>query len=80
MLAGFFSKPLQVQRFKRFRYLIMGYTPIPYFIGNVHSRIKEQVGNSEQNEVIEDSIFLSFIMIKSIKALQFLIIGHLRLF
>ena len=37
----------------------MGYKSITYFIDNMYSPIKEHVGNSEQNEVIGDSVFLA---------------------
>ena len=56
ILAYFSTKPLQRQLFKRFRYLIMGYTSIVYFIGNMYPPIKECVGDMIQNEVIGDSI------------------------
>ena len=59
MLADFCTESLQGQIFKMFRYFIMGYTYIKDLIGNRYYPIKEYVGNSEQNELIWDSVFLS---------------------
>ena len=70
----------------------MGYKSITYFIDNMYSPIKEHVGNSEQNEVIGDSVFLAeknnwvqidryrLITIKYRKDLKYLILGGLRPF
>ena len=58
ILADFFRKPLQRKLFDFFRYLIMGYKSIIDIIGNMYYPIKEHIVNSDQNEVIGDSVFL----------------------
>ena len=58
ILADFFRKTLQRKLFDFFRYLIMGYKSIIDIIGNMYYPIKEHIVNSDQNEVIGDSVFL----------------------
>ena len=58
ILADFFRKTLQRKLFDFFRCLIMGYKSIIDIIGNMYYPIKEHIVNSDQNEVIGDSVFL----------------------
>ena len=51
-----FTKPLQVNIFKSFRYLIMVYMSITNFIGSICYPMKEHTGNSEKHEVIRDTV------------------------
>ena len=59
MLSYLFTKPLQGQISKMLKDMIMGYTPIMDFASNMYYPIKEHVVNSEQNEVIGDSILMA---------------------
>ena len=59
ILSDFFTKPLQGHLLEMFRYLIMGNKYTMYFIGNMYSPIMECVGNSDEHEVIGDSVFLA---------------------
>ena len=55
MLADYFTKPLQGALFEKLRRVIMGWDPISILQDVVASKMKERVGNCEQNQVISNT-------------------------
>ena len=55
MLADYFTKPLQGALFEKLRRVIMGWDPISILQDAVASKMKERVGNCEQNQVISNT-------------------------